>query len=156
MNTEAVKAATREQIIAEARTWLDTPYHRGGRVKGAGCDCATFVFEVFYRCGLVPDENLGVFSSDWSAHEQSEVYMLRILRHARKVVEGNSYPTLQAKPGNIVLTKTESGRVYDHGGIVTAWPMLIHAMPGGVAEVNATEHWLWQYKIVKVFDPWER
>ena len=29
----------RERLIAEAKEWLGTPYHTGGRVKGAGCDC---------------------------------------------------------------------------------------------------------------------
>lgn len=30
---------TGAQIVAEARTWLDTPYVHQGRVKGVGVDC---------------------------------------------------------------------------------------------------------------------
>jgi NlpC/P60 family putative phage cell wall peptidase len=31
---------TRAAIVAEARTWLDTPFHHQGRLKGIGVDCA--------------------------------------------------------------------------------------------------------------------
>jgi len=34
---------TREQIIAEARSWLGTPFHHQGRLKGVGADCAGVV-----------------------------------------------------------------------------------------------------------------
>lgn len=33
----------REKILAEARTWLGTPFHHQGRVKGVGADCAGVV-----------------------------------------------------------------------------------------------------------------
>lgn len=38
--------ATRRQIIAEARTWLGTPFHHQGRLKGVGVDCAGVVIGV--------------------------------------------------------------------------------------------------------------
>jgi len=38
---------TREQIIAEARSWLGTPIHHQGRLKGVGVDCIGFVSGVF-------------------------------------------------------------------------------------------------------------
>lgn len=31
---------TKQQIIDEARTWLDTPFAHQGRAKGVGADCA--------------------------------------------------------------------------------------------------------------------
>ena len=34
---------TRDDIIAEARTWLGTPWHHQASVKGAGCDCIGFI-----------------------------------------------------------------------------------------------------------------
>ena len=34
---------TRQQIIDEARTWLGTPFHHQGRLKGVGADCAGVV-----------------------------------------------------------------------------------------------------------------
>lgn len=37
---------TRQAIVEEAKTWLGTPFHHQGRVKGAGCDCAGLVVGV--------------------------------------------------------------------------------------------------------------
>ena len=34
---------TRETLIAEARTWLGTPWHHQASLKGVGCDCIGFV-----------------------------------------------------------------------------------------------------------------
>ncbi len=148
--------ADREKVIAEARTWIGTPYHTNARVKGAGCDCATLLFMVYHACGLVPDEDTGIFSGDWWCHVSDEIYMRRVVRHAHKVAEAISYATLSAKPGNIVLTRCAESRVYNHAGIVTAWPKLIHAMDPAVEEVDATQHWAWNFRTVTVLDPWEK
>lgn len=43
---------TREQIVAEARTWLDTPFHHQGRLKGIGVDCAGVPIGVARALGL--------------------------------------------------------------------------------------------------------
>lgn len=152
--------ATREELTAEAVTWERTPYHRNAKVKGVGCDCATLIFCPFRACGIVPDEQIGVFADDWAANAKEEIYMLRILRHAYKVAEGISYRTFNPEPGNIVLTKTsESLHAYDHGGIVIKWPMVLHSAPcapGYVTQVDATKHFLWCFKKIYVFDPWEK
>ena len=34
---------TCEAIIAEARSWLGTPWHHQASLKGVGCDCIGFV-----------------------------------------------------------------------------------------------------------------
>lgn len=46
--SETLRAA----IVAEARTWLDTPFHHQGRVKGVGVDCAGVPIGVAQACGL--------------------------------------------------------------------------------------------------------
>src|SRR5262245_33676873 len=43
----------RDQIIAEARTWLRTPFRHQGRVKGVGVDCAGLVVMVGQSLGLL-------------------------------------------------------------------------------------------------------
>lgn len=45
-------SVTREDIIAEARTWLGTPFHHQGRVRGHGVDCAGLVACVGKALGL--------------------------------------------------------------------------------------------------------
>ena len=36
----------RQRVVAEAETWLRTPYHHMGRIKGGGIDCPTLLAEV--------------------------------------------------------------------------------------------------------------
>ena len=45
-----------EQIIAQARTWLGTPFHHQGRVKHVGVDCIGLIVCVIDELGL-SDEN---------------------------------------------------------------------------------------------------
>jgi len=42
----------RAQIVTEARTWLDTPFHHQGRLKGGGVDCAGVPIGVARALGL--------------------------------------------------------------------------------------------------------
>jgi NlpC/P60 family putative phage cell wall peptidase len=146
---------SREQVIVEARRWIGTPYDKGFKaVLQVGCNCATLIYAVYRACGLIPDEQIGVFSPDWYANTKEEKYMLRILRHAASVGEAIAYPTMVASPGNVVLTRSWKSKVYNHAGIVTKWPMLIHALAPKVEEVDATTHRLWQFRTVQIFDPW--
>ena len=51
----------RSLIIPEAITWLNTPFHHGGRLKNVGCDCAALPVEVSIALG---DEVEDVFGYD--------------------------------------------------------------------------------------------
>ena len=44
--------ATGLDVVRVARTWLGTPYHHQGRVKGAGVDCAGLLGGVAKELGL--------------------------------------------------------------------------------------------------------
>lgn len=137
----------RASVVAEARTWLRTPYHTMGRVKGVGCDCYTLLLEVFGTLGIFTDKDEEVFyPRDWFLHARNDHYKVRILRHAREMVEhfcaSSEIATEMTKPGNIVLlnvTKSK-GSLDVHGGIITAWPKVIHSYPPCVNEVNALTH----------------
>lgn len=49
---EADRIITRKEIIAHARTWVDTPYRHQGRVKGKAIDCIGMVWGVWNDLGL--------------------------------------------------------------------------------------------------------
>jgi hypothetical protein len=154
----------REAVIAEARTWERTPYEMNQCCKSAGVDCARFIYAVYRHCGLIQEEQIGIFGGDWSCHVKEEIYVFRMLRHAVKVLESVSYPTLKAEPGNVALVRTvepdpekkNAGHAFDHAAIVVRWPLVLHAAPEHVKEVDASTHWLWAHKTVKIFDPWEK
>jgi NlpC/P60 family putative phage cell wall peptidase len=144
---------TRECLVTEARSWIGTPYRLGGRVKGAGCDCATFLAEVLIACGLAEREELGVYSHDWFHHSGEDRYKLRILRHAVKTMEAVAYRSLAVAPGNLVLTSVAHSKVYNHAGVITAWPRLVHAVAPHVIETDASRDPMWTLRHIVVFDP---
>jgi cell wall-associated NlpC family hydrolase len=146
----------REQVVLEARSWKGTPYRLGQGLKGAGVDCARIIAEVFIACGIWQREDFGVFSHDWFQHTREEKYMFRLLRRATKTMEGASYVSTLADPGNIVLSKVAGSKVYNHGGIVTKWPYVIQAVFPDVNEVNVTSDPLWCPQQVVIFDPFRK
>ncbi len=42
----------RADIVAEARSWIGTPFHDQGRLRAVGCDCLGLVIEVGRTLGL--------------------------------------------------------------------------------------------------------
>lgn len=145
----------REEVLAEARTFLGTPYHDGGLLKGIGVDCATFVYLVYFNCGIFPKQEIGVFSRDWFANTTEEKYLKRLMRHATKFAMGIGAEMRVARPGDIALTKTrvQRSRVFNHGGIVTKWPKALHAVRSGVQECNLLQHPLWASQQIVILDP---
>ena len=44
----------RAAVVAETCSWLGTPYHDRGRIKGSGVDCAMLPAEIYTAVGLIP------------------------------------------------------------------------------------------------------
>lgn len=111
----------RALVLAEAVTWLRTPYHHQGRLRGVGTDCAMLVAEVYHNAmpDRVPAIDPGYYPPDWHMHRSAERYLEWVEKFAVRVDA--------PKPGDIVLYRW--GRCLAHGGIVVAWPgRIIHAL----------------------------
>lgn len=127
-------ASERDRVVAVARTWIGTPYHPGGRVKGAGCDCLTLLAEVYSEAGVLPRIHIPYYPKDWHLHRGAERYMEGLLHYAREI----ETPPEQA---DIVLWKF--GRCYSHGAIVVQWPHIIHACSGRACTQENAEAAYW-------------
>jgi len=55
----------RQAVIAEAVTWIGTPFHHAARVKGAGVDCLMLLAEVYERAGAAPHIEPPFYVPDW-------------------------------------------------------------------------------------------
>jgi hypothetical protein len=156
----AITGGTREQVVAEARTWLGTPYRKNGKVKGYACDCGTLPIKVALATGWLTEAQIAQLtglSSDWWCHANEEKYMFQLLRHAHKILEGVAFNVTKPLPGAIVLVKSVGSRVHNHSGIVTKWPRVIHAVDPEVVEVNAMYDPLWgTHRQFTIFDFWEK
>lgn len=145
----------RAAVVREARTWVRTPYHSMGRIKGAGVDCYTLLAEVFSKAGLFTAEE-EFYPRDWFLHAREDEYKIRILRHAREMVERFCSPTEMTSPGNIVLVRIRRriGDIDAHGGIITAWPRVVHSYPPLVNEVDARYHPAFAGGRLEFYSPW--
>ncbi len=121
---------TRAAVLAEARTWLGTPYHHQGRIKGAGVDCAMVLIEIYHACGLIPYIDPTPYPHDWHFHRDEERYLGWVRQYAHQV----EVP----QPGDIALF--QFGRCVSHGAIVVSWPEIIHSYIGeGCVLADATQ-----------------
>lgn len=132
--TDADEAALRQRVVAVARGWTGTPYHAGGRVKGAGADCLTLLAEVYAEAGLVPRVSIPHYPQDWHLHRDGERYLDGLARYTREIAG-------EPQPGDIALWKF--GRCYSHGAIVVEWPVIIHAYVGRGCQMEDVEMALW-------------
>jgi cell wall-associated NlpC family hydrolase len=118
----------RSEVVAEARTWLRTPYAPLARIKGVGVDCAQILIAVFEACGLVPAPDVGIYSPEWHLHHSAEIYLGWITQYCAQVET--------PQPGDIALFRY--GRCVSHSGIITCVgenPWMIHSYIGqGVLE----------------------
>ena len=110
--------AQRQRIVEEAKTWLKTPYHHHGDIKGVGVDCAMFLVKVYSDLGLIHYFDPRPYSPQWHLHHSEEIYLGFVEKYAKKV----DVPL----PGDVVLYKV--GRCVAHGGIVVDWPTIIHVV----------------------------
>ena len=108
----------RAKIIEEAESYIGTPFHHEARVKGCGVDCGTFLVGVYESLNLVPHFTLEHYSKDFMMHNDREWYAELLLQFSEEI-------TGDPQPGDVVLYK--HGRIYSHGGLVTGWPLFIHA-----------------------------
>jgi cell wall-associated NlpC family hydrolase len=143
----------RNNIVAEAKSWLGTPYLLNGKIKGAGCDCATLILMVMSNCKLFTADNLGIYRPDWWQHKEEEVYLFYVMRHAKKILETTCRTSTKVDPGNIILGKVANSKIYNHGCIVTSYPYAIHSVQPKVKAFNLLTDPLWAMQNVIIFDP---
>jgi len=124
----------RQEVVAVARTWLGTPYHAMGRVKGVGVDCLTLLAEVYTEAGIIPRVDIPYYPQDWHLHRSNERYLEGLSRYACEI---ETAPL----PGDIALWKF--GRCMSHGAIVVEWPVIIHAYVGRACVLENAEAAAW-------------
>ena len=107
----------RARVIAEALSWLGTPYHRHGRIKGVGVDCATLLCEVYEAAGVVSHVDPGLYSGDWHLHRSEEQYLGCLNRYGTEVDA--------PQPGDVIVWRF--GRCFSHGAILCENETVAHS-----------------------------
>lgn len=107
----------RAAVVAEAISWLGTPWHHGAAVRGAGIDCARLLKAVYVGAGVVTDFPLDSYPADWMLHRDEERFLGIVAQYCERI--------FAPLPGDLALWRYF--RCYSHGGIVIEWPRVIHA-----------------------------
>ena len=104
------ETAQRAAVVAEARSWIGTPYHNCADIKGVGVDCGMLLVRVFVDLNLCPPFDPRPYPVDWHLHRSEERYLGFIFDRGAE--------TAQPQPGDVMVFRY--GRCYSHGGIVIA------------------------------------
>jgi NlpC/P60 family putative phage cell wall peptidase len=126
----------RNQIVAEARSWLGTPYHHQAALKGIGCDCIGLLRGIFAAFGGTVDLPAD-YSPSWHVHRAEERLRDGLRRYGQEV------PLLSARPGDILLFGIGKGPAA-HGAVLVEDSVIIHAYAeaGVVIASRLTGRWL--------------
>lgn len=102
----------RQLIAREARSWLGTPYHHLGDLRGpgGGVDCAMLLVRVFVDLQLVPRFDPRPYSPQWHLHRGEELYLGWLQQWAEEV------PPADALPGDVCVFRF--GRTFSHGAVL--------------------------------------
>ncbi|MCK8483836.1 NlpC/P60 family protein [Aliiroseovarius sp. S2029] len=128
-----------QEIVAEARRWIGTPYVHQASCRGGGCDCLGLIRGVWR--GVLGGEPAQVpaYTADWSEAAGAE----RLWEAARKHLIERPVPA--ARPGDVLLFRMQGGAVAKHLGFLSQagpTPAFVHAYSGhGVVENSLSAPW---------------
>jgi cell wall-associated NlpC family hydrolase len=115
---------TKSEIVEEAKTWIDTPFHHQGRLKNyinekgelkkGGVDCAGIIVGVLNHFNIKHKDYTGY------TREESSHMMLDSLQSSCEKIE-------ELEPGAIVLFWQRRFENTNHIGIMSGFNTLIHA-----------------------------
>ncbi len=128
-----------EEVVAEARRWLGTPYVHQASCRLAGSDCLGLIRGVWRHIFGEEPETVPAYTADWSEPTRREDLLMAGQRYFRVK------PASDEAAGDVLLFRMRQGSVAKHLGIQSAvggQARFIHAFSGhGVVESALTEPW---------------
>lgn len=125
-------ANQRVRVAAQAVSWLATPYHHHGRVKGVGVDCANLLCAVYHEAGVIGNIDPGFYPHDWHLHHNDELFIQWVERTGAHSVE-------KPMTGDVALFRF--GRTFSHGAVMISAETIVHAyLEMGVILSRLDEH----------------
>ena len=140
---EAAGSPVAEKVVAEALSWIGTPYRHQGSAKGIGCDCLGLVRGVWRAIYGVECERPGPYAPDWAGGQ--EELLAGVRRHFGE--ERLSPP----RPGDLLLVRWRPHLPARHAGILVAASCFVHAYEGGAAVTRSVLVPQWRRRVAAVF-----
>ena len=144
MSRAAEPGAAAALIVAEAMSWIGTPYRHQGRTKGVGCDCLGLLLGVWSAIyGGLPEQP-GTYSPDWAEAAGAERFLEAARRHCRE-----KQPA-EMTPGDLLLFRWKRGLPAKHAGILMSPDRFVHAYQGASVVASALVP-QWRQRVGGVF-----
>ena len=127
----------RAAIVAEARSWIGTPYRHQGSLKGEAADCLGFVRGVWRAFYGAEPEPMPAYSPDWAEGGRRETLFEAASRHLREL------DSAAAGPGDVLLFRWRVRLPMKHCAILVEPGRIVHAYDaaGAVVETALAFHW---------------
>jgi NlpC/P60 family putative phage cell wall peptidase len=134
-------------IVAEARSWIGTPYRHQASVKSVGCDCLGLVRGIWRALHGREPEAMPGYTPDWAEASGTETLAEAAGRHMAKV------DIADAASGDLVLFRWRANVPAKHCGILVAdgfAARFIHAQQGAAVTEATLSPW-WRRRMAFVF-----
>ncbi len=138
-----LRVAQRAAIVAEARSWVGTPYRHQASLRGIGCDCLGLVRGVWRAVAGAEPEAPPPYAPDW-AEAGGEALRDAARRHLVEM------PSAAMAAGDVLLFRWRAHLPATHCAIVTGEGTLVHAHEGACVAEVAFAPW-WRRHLVHVF-----
>ena len=121
---------SRQDIVAETRDWIGTPYQHQASLKGVGCDCLGLVRGVWRAVVGAEPERAPPYAPGWAEAASGEPLAEAAARHLI-AIERDKFAE-----GDVLLFRWRANLPAKHAAIVTTQDLMVHAHDGAaVAEV---------------------
>jgi len=135
---------SRQAILAEARSWIGTPYQHQASAKHAGCDCLGLVRGVWRTLYGDEPERAPAYTPDWAERRGAETLYEAACKHLRETAMAS------AEPGDVLLFRMDARSPMKHAAILDADDHIIHAYWGRAVVRSRFAPW-WRTRCAAAF-----
>lgn len=137
-------SSKRSQVVEEARSFVNTPFHHQGRTKGVGVDCAGLIVLVGRGCGFKIED------AEPLNYSRYPFWSLRLLDALHKNLRPISL--VEAREGSVVWFWIARPTLGQHLGILTSDGRMIHAWEQAGKVIESSYGPYWRERELEAFD----
>ncbi|GIK83128.1 MAG: peptidase [Alphaproteobacteria bacterium] len=144
------RPVSRAAIVAEARSWIGTPYRHQASLKGAGADCLGLIRGI-YRAFCGPEkEPITPYSPNWAEETGQETLRDAARRHLVEIDAAQFRDGEALRESDVILIRVRDRGPAKHAAIASGPDTIIHAYDRHAVAENALPA-AWRRRIAYAF-----
>ena len=154
MNAFFASPERQARLLAEAESWVNTPFRAHAAVKGAGADCVKMVAEIMVACGLIPGYTFPPYTLDWAKHQDRSLvleWLDACPQVARVPVEDPAKIIDLVQIGDVLGFTI--GRCVQHAAVALNPPLIINAVEGARVSKSQLNDPTWGKRLTCIYRP---